>query len=50
VQGVFWFAAFDGCLWPNCALTEVDPDKCETMRLTPLGLHWLELKARSSST
>jgi len=50
VMGVFWFAAWDGGLWPNCALTEVDPDKAQTMRLTPLGRHWLELKARSNST
>jgi len=47
VQGVFWFAAWDGGLWPNCALTEIDPTKSETMRLTPLGRHWLELKARA---
>jgi len=46
VRGVLWFAAYDDGLWPNCALTEVDPDRVQTMRLTPLGQHWLELKAR----
>lgn len=45
-MGVFWFAAWDGGLWPNSALTEIDPGKRETMRLTPLGRHWLELKNR----
>jgi hypothetical protein len=47
-MGVFWFVSWDvSGFWPNCALTEVDPDKCETMRLTPLGRHWLELKNRA---
>jgi hypothetical protein len=45
VMGVFWFVSWDvSDFWPNCALTEVDPTKHETMRLTPLGRHWLELK------
>lgn len=45
-MGVFWFVAYAN-QWPNCHLVEVDPGKNETMRLTPLGKHWLELKARS---
>lgn len=47
IMGAYWFAAFDmGPFWPNCALTEIDPDRTQTMRLTALGRHWLELKAR----
>jgi hypothetical protein len=50
VMGVFRFVATqrtDGTgRWPNCALTEVNPDKRETMRLTPLGQHWKALQAR----
>lgn len=50
VMGVFWFVATGrqggSGDWPNCALTEVDPGKTQTMRLTPLGKHWLALQAR----
>lgn len=47
ILGAFWFAAFDPIgYWPNSALTEIDPAKAKTMRLTPLGRHWKELKAR----
>lgn len=54
VRGVYWFVAHDyrqlqpnsPFTWINCALCEVDPDKRETMRLTPLGRHWKSLQAR----
>lgn len=50
VQGVFWFVATGAPGgsgdWPNCVLCEVDPDKVQTMRLTPLGLHWKSLQAK----
>lgn len=45
-MGVFWFIGYDHGLWPNCALVEVDPDKVQTMRLTPLGRHWKSLQER----
>ena len=46
IMGAFWFITHHHTSWPNCALTEVDPTKVRTMRLTPLGEHWLELKRR----
>jgi hypothetical protein len=51
IMGSFWFVAGQradgmGGAWPNCALTEIDPGKRETMRLTPLGQHWKALQAR----
>jgi hypothetical protein len=49
-MAVFWFAATHkqggSGNWPNCALTEPDPDKIQTMRLTPLGEHWKSLQAQ----
>jgi len=50
-MGVFWFAATNKSPWhcgdwPNCALAEPDPDKVQTMRLTPLGKHWKALQER----
>jgi hypothetical protein len=56
-MGAYWFCGFDWsqinpyapCHWTTCALTEVDPGKVRTMRLTPLGRRWLELKARNST-
>ncbi len=49
-MGVFWFAATHkqggSGNWPNCALTEPDPGKAKTMRLTPLGQHWKALQER----
>lgn len=45
-RSVLWFAAWDYGLWPNSALTEVDPSKPQTMRLTPLGRHWKGIQAR----
>jgi hypothetical protein len=50
IMGAFWFVAGqrnDGVgHWPNCALTEIDTAKQQTMRLTPLGQHWKALQAR----
>jgi hypothetical protein len=45
-MGAFWFITHHHRSWPNCALTEPDPDKVQTMRLTPLGRHWKSLQAR----
>lgn len=48
VMGVYWFVAAHrqggSGNWPNCALCEVDPDKTQTMRLTPLGQRWKALQ------
>ena len=50
LEPAHWFVAGqrnDGVgHWPNCALTEIDPGKRETMRLTPLGQHWKTLQAQ----
>lgn len=54
IRGAYWFVAFDYSRlhpgspfdWPNCTLCEVDPDKTQTMRLTPLGRHWKDLQER----
>ena len=46
IMGAFWFITHGHRSWPNCALTEPDPDKVKTMRLTRLGKHWKSLQAR----
>lgn len=50
VMGVYWFVATHkpsgSGAWPNCVLCEPDPDRVQTMRLTPLGKRWKALQAK----